>query len=135
MNITSKSDGLILHRTLLSPSVDFLAAMYALWDSTAAASFPLKGSARLNGSTTGVRPWGVAIETLSPASENVLCGRVNSSAQKPVGWGVPSFIVHTVDPVNTLKTELISAYLLFTVRLPNSAPLPLQATTPPLHPR
>src|SRR5260370_39050867 len=102
MNITSKSDGLILPRTLLLSSVDFLAAMYALWDSTAAASFPLKGSARLNGSTTGVRPCGVAIETLSPGSENVLCGRVSSCAQKPVGEVVPSFMFHTLAPDNTI---------------------------------
>src|SRR6202022_459354 len=107
-------------RGLLLSSVAFFAAMYALWDSTAAASFPLKGSARLNGSTTGVRPCGVAIVTFSPASENVLCGLVNSSAQKPVGWGVPSFIVQTVDPVNTIKTALIpfSSLLLCDYRCP-----------------
>jgi hypothetical protein len=102
----------MLPRALLLSSFDFIEAMYVLWDWTAAASFPLKGSVRLNGSTTGVRPCGVAIDTLSPASENVLCGRVNSSAQRPVGWGVPSFIVQTFDPVSTIKTELISAYLL-----------------------
>src|SRR5690349_17691010 len=121
MNITSKLAGSTVPRGLLLSSTAFFAAMYALCDSTAAASFPLKGSARLSGSTTGVRPCGVAIVTFSPASENVLCGRVNSSAQNPVGWGVPSFIVQTVDPVNTIKTELISTYLLVTLRVPASA--------------
>jgi len=82
----------------------------ALWDSTAARVVPVeKGSAQAQ----RIHHWCPSlwrpIETLSPGIENVLCGRVILPPRKPLG-GVPSFIVHTVDPVNTSKPNSISAY-------------------------
>lgn len=46
-------------------------------------------------SATGTRPPGVASVTSAPDSVRILCGVVNSSAQKPVGRWVPSCWVQT----------------------------------------
>ena len=55
----------------------------------------------------GVLPYGVDKVTSKPAAVNVLCGLTNSSAQNPVGCGLPSFIVHTLEPVMIIAIEVI----------------------------
>jgi hypothetical protein len=67
----------------------------------------LEVGAMLPGSTVGVTPPGVAIVTEWPAATRSRCAVTSSSAQKPVGCGVPSARVSVSAPVTIMRMSLM----------------------------
>jgi hypothetical protein len=71
------------------------------------AADPVIDSSRLYSCSGAATPFGVARATSVPAAVRIWYGLMSSSAQKPAGSVLPSFMVHFAAPVSAISTVVI----------------------------